>query len=522
MFFTTVVVSILMRQVGGTRVYRDWVNIYLRWVITRVRLVVMPSKSLPALVAALVLAFAAQAAAATTSPPHLMQADPRGDGAISIVKAASGDYTLQFASHIDVLSDGGQIQIAGNRKDGTVDTMDAFQNVNGSSVLAGALQYNYDASHEHWHYLALDRYDLRTHDSALTAVSRDQKTGFCLVWTDALSDHICQHNNPNADSVSETIPSGGYDVYDPARDGQFIDIQGIKPGEYELVEWVNADCRLIDTGPQDHTWAEVIKITYSGTTPVLTEEPSEQPDWYAHYSGLGPSGQCLPHETVRPIIGGNAQVGSILSSTPGSWLERMATSFSYQWRTCDATGWACSDIPGATSANYAPVAADLGHTLRARITALNAATMEEASPQDSEATGVVQSAPSSPVPPSGSSPVPPSGGVLGVGPIPSFTAALTARRLLSIRYLMAHGVRTRVRCSMRCRVRVGIEANGSVPLGHVSGALSHAGSRLFPLRFSSKARKVLRHYRSGRLRIWLHVKSSDGERQTLERTLRLR
>jgi hypothetical protein len=76
---------------------------------------------------------------------------------------------------------------------------------------------------------------------------------------------------------------------------------------------------------------------------------------------------------------------------------------------------------------------------------------------------------------------------------------------------------------MRCRVRIGVEGNGSVPLGHVSGLLGGAGRKVFHVRFSSKARQVLRHYGSGsRLRIWVHVKSSDGERQTVERGLRLR
>ena len=473
----------------------------------------MPSKSLPALVAALALVLTPSALAGT-GPPDITQ------GAINKNKISVVNGQLRFDSTINVDSDGGPLTLDGSRVDSTVNTMDAFQTVDGARDLVGALQYNYDVTHQHWHYLTLDRYDLRPHSPSEinVDVARDQKTGFCLVDDSQANPNPtdCEKGQPGALGVSEAVQAGGFDIYAGGVDGQFIDLTGVAPGTYELVQWVNADCRLRDIGLDEHTAA--IVITYNADHTLSF--PGSTPYWNAYYQSLPESQKCLPAETQRPQVTGNAQQGAILSSQPGSWLERMASSFTYQWRRCDSTGWACADIPGATSANYAPTSADLGHTLRARVTAPDAQTMEQSSPQDSEATAVVQPAPASS--PGGSDNSSPSSGVLGAGPIKSLAVTLTARRLLSIRYLTHHGLRTRVRCSMRCRLRVGIEANGSVPLGHVSGALSHAGSRVFSLRFSSKARKVLSHYGSGRLRIWLHVKSSDGERQTLERTLRLR
>jgi len=208
---------------------------------------------------------------------------------------------LQFPAQINVGSDGGKLEISGSRKDTTVNTMDAFQA--GVSGVVGSLQYNFDPSHQHWHYLALDRYDLRTHDTSLTLVARDQKTGFCLVQSSAINPTDCQKNNPNVvgnQAVVETINPGFNDIYDPAKDGQYIDVTGLN-GTYEFIQWVNADCRLSDTGPGGHTWATVLNINATAATPTVTVT-SQTPLWNNYYAGLSNAQKCLPAETVRPVV----------------------------------------------------------------------------------------------------------------------------------------------------------------------------------------------------------------------------
>ena len=77
--------------------------------------------------------------------------------------------------------------------------------------------------------------------------------------------------------------------------------------------------------------------------------------------------------------------GRVLSTTNGSWTGS-PTSFAYRWRRCDAAGANCTDIAAATATTYTLVAADVGSTIRAVVSATNAAGSGSAT---SAATAVV-------------------------------------------------------------------------------------------------------------------------------------
>jgi hypothetical protein len=62
-------------------------------------------------------------------------------------------------------------------------------------------------------------------------------------------------------------------------------------------------------------------------------------------------------------INGTPTVGTASTVTAGSYSPT-PTGASYQWRLCDSSGNSCSDISGATSSTYTPVAGDVGSTLR--------------------------------------------------------------------------------------------------------------------------------------------------------------
>ncbi|HXD57421.1 MAG TPA: lysyl oxidase family protein [Thermoleophilaceae bacterium] len=471
------------------------------------------------------------AGTANAALPNITQAPaPAWDGlpgsaqGFSMVKVG-GQVQLQFPAEIKVNSNGGPLTISGSRKDSTVNTMDALQS--GVNGVVGSLQYNFDPTHQHWHYLALDRYDLRTHDTSLTLVARDQKTGFCLVQSAQVNPTDCQKGNPNVvgnNAVVETINPGFSDIYDPARDGQYIDVTGLN-GTYEFVQWVNYDCRLGDMGPNGHSWAITLNINATAATPTVSVNGAT-PIWNGYYAGLPTAQKCLTPETTRPTFSGTAQVGSIMSSAPGSWLTRMTTGtnavFDYQWRRCDSTGWACVDIPGATNASYIPTDADLGHTLRARVTGDFAGTSEQGTPQDSEATPVVADA-SVTAPPGGGGNT--AGGSTGGNNQPkiiSLTAAVKSSKAVSVRRLVKSGLHARARCSQACRVSFSLVGRGGVKLAKMNGKLRKAGSKTYTLRLSHKAKKVVSRFHGGTLTLWLFVKSNDGQQQTVSRVLNLR
>ena len=106
-----------------------------------------------------------------------------------------------------------------------------------------------------------------------------------------------------------------------------------------------------------------------------------------------------PTPKTPPKISGLAEVGLTLTATRGTWTGG-PTSFHFQWLRCDTTGAACAAIPGATGRSYTPTTADIGHTLRVRVTARNSSGSATAT---SAATGVV--------PPSG---CPPGSGVIPI------------------------------------------------------------------------------------------------------------
>lgn len=93
----------------------------------------------------------------------------------------------------------------------------------------------------------------------------------------------------------------------------------------------------------------------------------------------------VPRSTRRPTIAGSATEGSTLAVVPGSWKPAPAR-FAYRWSDCDSHGAACVPIAGATGSSRVLTAKDVGHTVRVKVTASDAAGSASAS---SKATAVV-------------------------------------------------------------------------------------------------------------------------------------
>ncbi|HEX3291788.1 MAG TPA: hypothetical protein VHR46_10375 [Gaiella sp.] len=81
--------------------------------------------------------------------------------------------------------------------------------------------------------------------------------------------------------------------------------------------------------------------------------------------------QAGPPNTAPPTITGSAVVGEALTANPGTWTGTGIT-FAYLWSRCDAAGASCTDLTTATQSTYTLVTADVGKSLRVKVTGTNA------------------------------------------------------------------------------------------------------------------------------------------------------
>lgn len=116
-----------------------------------------------------------------------------------------------------------------------------------------------------------------------------------------------------------------------------------------------------------------------------------------------------PVSTAPPAVGGAPVTGQTLSVANGAWTG--SPVFAYQWNRC--AGGACTPIPGATAATYAPQAADVGATLQVTVTASNSAGSASAT---SPATAAVTAAP-------GTTPATPGSAIAAAGQAGTATSA---------------------------------------------------------------------------------------------------
>jgi len=91
--------------------------------------------------------------------------------------------------------------------------------------------------------------------------------------------------------------------------------------------------------------------------------------WYLDATGIGRLRVPLaPTDEISPTLAGDAVEGQVLSVDNGSWSHD-PSEFRYQWQICDGAGAGCADLAGQDEATHVVAASDVGHTLRAVVTA---------------------------------------------------------------------------------------------------------------------------------------------------------
>src|SRR5439155_2067315 len=103
-----------------------------------------------------------------------------------------------------------------------------------------------------------------------------------------------------------------------------------------------------------------------------------------------------PTNSALPTISGTAAAGSVLTAANGTWDGFPAPTFAQQWERCDQGGANCSNIGGATGTTYTLVQADVGSTIRVKVTATNSAGSSSA---ESAASAIVNGPPANTVAP---------------------------------------------------------------------------------------------------------------------------
>ena len=76
-------------------------------------------------------------------------------------------------------------------------------------------------------------------------------------------------------------------------------------------------------------------------------------------------GSIAPSNTIAPVISGTNTIGSILTTTNGTWSGTLPITYTYQWLRNG------SNISGATSSTYTLVVADRNANISCQVTATN-------------------------------------------------------------------------------------------------------------------------------------------------------
>jgi hypothetical protein len=105
----------------------------------------------------------------------------------------------------------------------------------------------------------------------------------------------------------------------------------------------------------------------AATTALNASETSTNTNWLG-LIGTFKAASTAPANTVAPAVTGTATVGSVLTTSNGTWTDDGSPTFTYQWQRDNAGGGSYSNISSAKSSTYTLVDADDACQVRCVVT----------------------------------------------------------------------------------------------------------------------------------------------------------
>lgn len=209
--------------------------------------------------------------------PDLMQSVPFD----LVVTQDGARFRLGFASSVSNVGEG-PLLVEAARSGTRAPAMRARQLIQREyagwrrTLAVGELRYIVSETHQHWHLLPFDVYELRRADGSGRIVAA-YKSGFCL--GDRYRERAvpplaaaeapvyrgnCGQGDRSLLALRQGISSGYGDVYPPNLEGQSFDVTGLPAGEYVLSHEVNGDRRLRESDYSNNAASLRLRLSWPG------------------------------------------------------------------------------------------------------------------------------------------------------------------------------------------------------------------------------------------------------------------
>lgn len=212
--------------------------------------------------------------------PNIDQAPPAQLRVRSVDTPQGRAHRLGFTSRI--ANDGrGPLIIKSTRTGNEVMRADQVMKVRGGGLRTrrgvGSVRYVRRGSHEHWHLMGLQRFELRT-PAGRRLPLRVAKQGLCLGDREPAREDIrtldayngeCGKRRPDLLKLTQGLSPEWTDPYFPNVEGQELDITGLRSGRYVLVHRADPFRRLAESNESDNAASVAISIrrARAGATP---------------------------------------------------------------------------------------------------------------------------------------------------------------------------------------------------------------------------------------------------------------